>query len=192
MGKTLDTISTINSAVRTGLALFVCSVLGMGGYYAYNAYHAQEIAAELAQAQLQATQAEIVQAKQMILERDAEITKQSAEIKSQQQKISKLETSLRLLKVDHRVARMSVIDQSTDADGQTIHKLEFEELNDEGHPLGPARKFELRGELVYVDGLVVKFEDKYIEQADIDRASSLFVFKRIFTDSQKINCSTGG
>jgi hypothetical protein len=38
---------------------------------------------------------------------------------------------------------------------------------------------------VYVDYLVVKFDDKYIEEKDIDRSTSLCLFSRIFGDQQK-------
>ena len=66
MGKMLDTISTINSAVRTALALVVCGGLGTGGFYAYNTYNAQEIKARLAESKLAEAEHEIASAKQVM------------------------------------------------------------------------------------------------------------------------------
>ncbi len=49
MAKTVETIATINSAIRTVLAVIVCGAVGVGGYYAYNTYHAKDIAAATAE-----------------------------------------------------------------------------------------------------------------------------------------------
>ena len=38
---------------------------------------------------------------------------------------------------------------------------------------------------MYVDAWVVKFDDKYIEQAAIDRSTSLVLFRRIFGEQQQ-------
>ena len=184
MGKTLETISTINSAVRTFLAMVVCGTLGTGGFYAYNTFHAQEIAAKLAEAKLAEAESEVAAAKKRIAKQETDLAAQEEVIQQKSEQISKLETSLRFLKVDHRLAKLNVLDQTTNAEGKLTSKLEFIELNPEGQPLGQAQRFEVQGEVVYIDGLVVKFEDKYIEQAELDRATSLFVFKRIFTDVQ--------
>jgi hypothetical protein len=39
--------------------------------------------------------------------------------------------------------------------------------------------------MVYVDYLTVNFEDKYIEQSDLDRSTSLALFQRIFGEHQE-------
>jgi hypothetical protein len=38
---------------------------------------------------------------------------------------------------------------------------------------------------VYIDNWLVKFEDKYVEQADLERGTSLILFHRIFGDKQQ-------
>ena len=100
--------------------------------------------------------------------------------------IKKLELALRYLKIDHRVARFTAVDQTKDeATGEIRSLIEFVELNDEGHPIDTPRQFSIRGDIVYIDGWVVKFDDKYVEQADLERGTSLLLFKRIFGSGQK-------
>src|SRR4029453_15497865 len=85
-----------------------------------------------------------------------------------------------LLKVDHRVARLTVVDQDADST-----KVQFVELNDEGQPIETPREFRIPGNTVYIDGWVVKFDDKYVQEADLERGTSLILFKRLFGNNQK-------
>ena len=41
------------------------------------------------------------------------------------------------------------------------------------------------GDMVYVDYLTVNFQDKYIEQSDLDRSTSLALFQRVFGEHQE-------
>lgn len=185
MAKTVETIATINSAIRTVLAVIVCGAVGVGGYYAYNTYHAKDIAAATAEKKLKATEEELVSVRQDVVAKQATIEQQAAEIRQKDEQIEKLETARRLLKVDHRLAQLNVIDQQKDDDGETINTVQFIELNPEGMPMGPPRVFKLKGDMIYIDGLSVTFRDEFVEQADLERGTSLFSFKRIFTDKQK-------
>jgi hypothetical protein len=63
--------------------------------------------------------------------------------------------------------------------------VEFVELNDEGQPIDTPREFRIPGDTVYVDAWVVKFLDKYVEAADLERGTSLILFKRLFGNDQK-------
>jgi hypothetical protein len=111
--------------------------------------------------------------------KDAEISRLNTSLK-------KLELAIRYLKIDHRVARFVAVDQTKDDDtGEVSSLIEFVELNDESHPIDTPRQFRIRGDTVYVDSWVVKFEDKYVEQADLERGTSLLLFKRIFGSGQK-------
>ena len=56
------------------------------------------------------------------------------------------------------------------------------EIDEDGLPLTEPREFRLRGTLMFIDSWVVKFDDKYIEQADALRSASLCVFKSIYGD----------
>jgi hypothetical protein len=192
MAKTIETVATINSAVRTVLALVVCGAAGTGGWYAYTTYNAKDIAAREAAKKLQDTEDLLVKTKSDLQARELEIHKQAAkiaeqvaELKKKDEQIAKLETARRLLKVDHRLAQINILDQTTDEKGEITSTVQFVELNPEGMPLGePKKPFVLKGDMIYIDGLSVTFEDKYVEQADLDRGTSLFSFTRIFTDIQ--------
>ena len=40
---------------------------------------------------------------------------------------------------------------------------------------------------MYIDNWVVKFDDKYVEHAEIERSTSLVLFRRVFGESQTPN-----
>src|SRR6185503_5583617 len=58
------------------------------------------------------------------------------------------------------------------------------EIDDQGKPIGPAKQFEVVGDMVYVDYLHVTFDDDFIEHADLERGTSLALFQRIFGEHQ--------
>ncbi len=193
MPSTMENISTINSFMRTLLATIVIGVAGVGGWFGYTTYNKNEIAArksaeELATAtkeleaskkSLEAKNAEIAQKTQLLQEKEVQIAALSKDVE-------RLETSLALVKVDHRLAKLTVTDQGIDqSSGQPFSLVEFVELNDDGNPLDTPREFRVRGDLVYIDNWIVKFEDKYVEQADLERGTSLILFHRIFGDKQQ-------
>ncbi len=108
------------------------------------------------------------------------------EVEEQQEEIERLDTAMRLLKVDHRMALIRVVDQKRDeANDMTLTSIEFQEINGNGDPIGMAKPFEIKGDILYIDSWVVKFDDKYVEEADIDRATSLVLFRRIFGEMQE-------
>src|SRR5204863_4538260 len=170
----MENISTLNSFVRTVLAVIVLGGVGGGGWYAYYKYNAKEFeakdkAARLAEAtkKLEDAEADIATKVKLLQEKD---TKISALNKDNE----KLRTRMALLKVDHRLARLTVTDQQKRGEkGELWTIVDFVELNDEGVPYDSekARSFEIKGDLVYIDSWVVKFEDKYIEEKDLDRGT---------------------
>jgi multidrug efflux pump subunit AcrA (membrane-fusion protein) len=192
MGVT-EGLSTITSFLRTLIALVMLGALGAAGYFGYTTYHAKEIAAQQQERELQqrkqqldALSQQLDSAKLELENKNREIEAKDAEITTLNASIKKLETAIRYLKIDHRVARFTAVDQSRDeATGEVSSLIEFVELNDEGHPIDTPRQFRIRGDVVYIDGWVVKFEDKYVEQADLERGTSLLLFKRIFGSGQK-------
>jgi hypothetical protein len=184
MAKTIETIATINSAVRTTLAVIVCGAVGTGSFVAYQKFNAHEIAAREASEKLAKMSQEFEQAQTEIAAQKTQIQEQAVTIDLNNKKIAKLETVLAWLKIDHRLARLDIVDQTIDDESKVTSLVEFVELNPEGEPLGKPRRFTLSGDMIYIDGQVVKFEDKYVESNEVDRSMALFVFKRIFTDRQ--------
>src|SRR4030095_12759341 len=155
-------------------------------------YNAKEIEArkqtrarEEAEQALAETKNRLNRAEAEVASKVAELKQKDLEIERLNASIKKLELALRYLKIDHRVARFTAVDQTRDeASGEVSSLIEFVEVNDEGRPIDTPRQFLIRGDTVYIDGWVVKFEDKYVEQADIERGTSLLLFKRIFGSGQ--------
>ncbi|UUO06292.1 hypothetical protein M4951_23425 [Blastopirellula sp. J2-11] len=164
MAKMMDTISTINTTVRTLLALLVAIVLSFASYFGYNVYHEKELALQDAQTKVVALETEV------LLKKEA---------------IEKLEIRLKLLKVDRRIGQFYVVDQTIDEEtGKKTSKIRFIEVDRQGQAIGAPREFVVKGNVVYIDYWVVKFEDKFVEENDPFRNTSIFLFRKIFGDAQ--------
>jgi hypothetical protein len=62
--------------------------------------------------------------------------------------------------------------------------VRFVELSPGGEPLSDGKVFEFDGDVIYIDNWVVQFDDKFVEAADIEKGTSLCLFRRIFSESQ--------
>lgn len=178
MGRVTDTVATVNSTIRTVLATVILFFLGGTGWVVYDKVTRDERELQMAQNQLTLAQSELGDAQKQIvgLEGDLEVASQ---------RIDRLETSLRLLKMDQRLAQLDVIDQTTDDAGVIQTTVRFSELTPDGEPVGDPREFTVQGDVVYLDNWVVKFEDAFVEQAHLQRGTSLALFRRIFGEQQK-------
>jgi hypothetical protein len=152
------------------------------------------------------------QHEQALAERDLRIASLEVDVQQRDERIRALEHALHLLKVDHRVARLEVIEQTSwahsgsapaSATGATSAtqsasapasapaaanvrtRVRFTELGDEGERIGEPRELVVEGRFAYVEALVVKFEDDYVERGDALRGSSICLFQRIFGEGQK-------
>jgi len=121
-----------------------------------------------------------------LVERDAEIGRLTEELAAAQEKIDELELSMWLLKVNHRVARVEVLEQGPDPEHpeRTVTRVRFVELGTEGEPTGPEREIEIQGKMLYVEGLVIKFDDDFVEAGDSLRGTSVAIFRRVFSENQ--------
>jgi hypothetical protein len=187
MGRVNDTISNVNSAVRNLLLTVLIAGAGVVGYKGYDLYNAPR-------QQLADKQAELDKATESLKKTTSELAEKAAQVE-------RLEVAMKLLKVRHRIARLTVIDQHeapslnplTPTQGtevppsraNVLTKVEFTEVDENGQPIGPAKQFDIVGDMVYVDFLRVTFDDKYIEQSDLDRSTSLVLFQRIFGEHQE-------
>ena len=199
MSTTIETVSVLNSAVRTVLGLVIVGGLGYGGWYGYSIYNENDEAANRATKQLAEAKSALTRAQNDIAEKDRSLEKKNVELREktvqistlnatvdeQKQEIMRLDTSMRLLKVDQRVAILRVLDQTTDAQNEVFSLIEFQELDDNNEPLDEPRQFRIKGDVVYVDTWVVKFLDKYVEKADLHRGTSLLLFRRLFGEFQE-------
>lgn len=182
MGSISESISTVNSLVRTTLALTVVGGVGAAGWFGYSTINEREIREH----ELLQVRTDLQDAQRKLSEAEGNVQRMREEVAQKEREIARLGTAMRLLKVDHRAARLTVLDQEKDAEsGEVISRVEFVELDDRGHEMDKPREFSIRGELVYIDSWIVKFDDKYVEQADLHRATSLVLFKRIYGEKQE-------
>ena len=185
MPRVIESISTVNSVLRTILGFALVGGLSAVGWLGYSAYTSQTNALENAAA-LKTALGELEVVREDLLNAKSQIDILSVQVERQLVEIERLTTSLRLMKVDHRVARLNVLDQVEDAEtGVITSRIQFVEVDDDNHILGKTREFDLQGQIIYIDGWIVKFDDKYIEKADIERGSSLVLFRRLFGEYQQ-------
>jgi hypothetical protein len=169
MGSVMDNVKTINSAVRTVLLTGMVGIVGGGGYFGYSEYTKRE--------RLIKEQAEQIRAS------TEKVTQLTEEIVNKNKLIQKLETAMHLLKTDQRLAQLNVIKIERNEAGRAVKsKLEFVEISPQGDPLSKPKQIELPGDLIYIDNWIVKFDDTYVERGDIERGTSLCLFRRIFSE----------
>ena len=169
MGSVMENVKTVNSAVRTLLLTGVVGIFGYGGYYGYSEYTKNE--------RVLKEQAEKIRLT------SEEVEKLNREVASKSAQIEMLETARHLLKTDKRLAELRVVSIERDENGKAIKsRLEFVELSPQGDPMSKPKQMELLGDLIYVDSWIIKFDDSYVEKGDIERGTSLCLFRRVFSE----------
>ena len=116
--------------------------------------------------------------------REGELRESQIEVRRVRALKDELELRNRLLRLDHRVARVEVIDQKETVDG-IVTRVLFSELGPGGRPIAPARVLEVQGRYLYLESQVIKFSDEYVESADPLRGTSICLFRRVFGEQQK-------
>ncbi len=203
----VEKIQTVNSFFRTVLAMFVVGGMSAGGWYGYTTYNAAELEGQRKDQELQeaqhaldakaqalfASQEKVAGQRQLLdqkdvelADKDGEITDLNTEVEQKSVEIERLDTAMRLHKMQRRLARLTVLDIVRDPETDQLYTdIEFVELNETGDPIDEAKRFRIDGDVIYVDYWVVKFEDKYVERADMERGVSICLFHRIFGELQK-------
>jgi hypothetical protein len=116
--------------------------------------------------------------------RNARILQLERERKHLQQVISRLTGKRRMAEL---VVDGQVINGKKQVLKTTLLWEEFVTGSD-GHRVGlPVKKIVIPGDTPYVDGYVLKFQDKFVEDGDLLRGKSLAFFRRIFSDRQSPN-----
>jgi len=184
----MESVQTINSAVRTALAAIIVAGGSFLGWTAYKTYNAKEINAKRlheANEQMTKLKGDLDSAKDELKQKDVALADSERKIAALNEDIERKETALRLIKTDHRLAKLTVVDQTTDADTEEVTtKIEFVDVNDEGQPIDKPRTYQIKGDIVYVDALVVSFGDEFVEAGDPLRGTALCSFRRIFGERQ--------
>ncbi len=171
----MKVLSAVNNLAGAMLSLLLLAILGAGGWFVVRTYlddAKRKAEVESLQHDLDASKEKIVALNQ--------------DLESKRQQIESLQTALRLLKVDHRVAQIDVLSQRGAAKTKDlVTEFTFVELDKAGKPIDTPRKYMVQGDMVYVDALVVKFSDESVEVADPLRATSFCLFRRVFGEFQR-------
>lgn len=99
--------------------------------------------------------------------------------------VARRDLQLQYLRERKRIARVDGVERLVAPDAPPRTRFRFRELGEDGAPLGPTQVFELEGDVAYFDALVVKFDDRFVEENDLLRGSSLLLFRRIFGEHQR-------
>jgi hypothetical protein len=161
-----NTVSSAANLVRGLVWLAVLGLLGTGGWVGYQAINERA----LVDRELK-TKTEQLAVKVAEVER---LTKEN----------QKLGLALRLLKIDHRVAEIVVLDQNQENERPTT-RFQFVELTNDGSTIGEKKVFTVEGDTIYVDAWVIKYADELIEKGDPLRSTSVCLFRRIFGEYQE-------
>jgi hypothetical protein len=118
-------------------------------------------------------------------EMERKLAERDAQIRTLTERAQALEAAVRLLRHTERRARIVVLEQSRGPEGALVTRLRFGELDPNGEPVGEPREFTVTGDEVYVDALVIKFEDEFVTAGDALKGRSLLLFRRIFGDRHR-------
>jgi hypothetical protein len=163
-----ETLKTFASLLRSLVTLVLLAVLGVGGWIGYETINARS-----------RLEAEVEKGR-------VEIEKLTGKVAAQEKQIEELDLSLRLLKRDHRLAEIRVLDQwESPDDKKQMTKFEFVEIDDDHQPIDKPRVFTIEGDVVYVDAWIVKYLDRFVERGDPIRGTSICLFKRLFGEHQE-------
>src|SRR6267142_6992270 len=114
-----------------------------------------------------------------------QLAEKDAQIHALTERNQALEAAVRLLRYTERRARLVVLDQGPGPEGQVRTRVRFTELDSQGGSVGESRELVLDGDEVYVDALVIKFEDTFVTAGDALKGKALLLFRRIFTDRRR-------
>jgi len=167
-------IGSLNTAARTAVLAGFLALAALAWFQVSDVIDGQRAREQVAREKIEELSADLASSAAALAEREVEI--------------EVLDTALRYLKVDRRRARLTVLDQSPiagQADGQIETRVRFTELAPDGTPLGPGLETVIPGRFAYIESLVIKFGDDYVEQGGTWRGASLCLFRRLFTEQQR-------
>jgi len=172
MAKMVETISTVNSAIRTVLILLLIVAICVISWYAYTTYHEQELRIAEAQTKLDDAQSKIgnLEAEKVVMQKE----------------IEQLMLRLKLLKVDRRLAQITVTSQKmADNPEEVKTTFSFVEVDKHGQQLSKPQEFTVDGDMIFINSKVVKFDDELIEANDPLRSTSICLIEKIYGEYQK-------
>jgi hypothetical protein len=110
------------------------------------------------------------------------VTAKDSTIARLERENARLESVLERLATERRVAELVVTEQRRDQ-GRSVARVIFVEQDAQGRSL-PARSFDVMGDRVHVDALVVKFDRDLVRADDPLRGHAVMVFERVYGSAQ--------
>ena len=159
---------------KASLIVLLSALAGIAGWWTYVVREevlGNELELEKARTELTAVQGQLEQSRREV------------ELKTRQ--LQELRVRLALLKIDHRVARIEVVAQEPvpGEDGEVRTTIRFIEYDEDGQPIGEEQELTIEGSQLYLESLVIKFDDDYVEAGEFLRGTSLCLFNRVFSES---------
>ncbi|GAA4431522.1 hypothetical protein [Bremerella cremea] len=165
MPKVGESIDRFNDSVRTLLILLLLIAFSSVSYYAWSVYNEKEL---------------------QLAAKEKELQEHVAKIGELEEAIDQLSLRIKLLKIDRRVARLKVVSQEKPEGAERVEStIEFVEVDQHGTPLTEPQRFKIDGDMVYVNGKVVKFDDELVETNDPLRSASIYLLQKIYGEHQK-------
>jgi hypothetical protein len=178
--------AALNNLASAVVSLAILAALGFAGWFVVRTYLGEKWEREKIQATLVEREKQVQTLNHALDASKAEIASLNQDLEAKRLQIQRLETALKLLKVDHRVAQIDVLSQQgSEKTKDLVTTFSFAELDGSGKPLEKPRIFTVKGDLAYVDALVVKFSDQGVEVGDPLRSTSVCLFRRVFGESQQ-------
>lgn len=159
---------------KASLIVLLSALAGIAGWWTYVVREevlGNELELEKARTELTAVQGQL------------EDSQREVDLKTRQ--LQELRVRLALLKIDHRVARIEVVAQEPvpGEDGEVRTTIRFIEYDEDGQPIGEEQELTIEGSQLYLESLVIKFDDDYVEAGEFLRGTSLCLFNRVFSES---------
>lgn len=166
-------MTALTNFMRAVAALMFVGLLSAGSWIGYQ--------------RLNSVDPRLVTAEKELADQRAKAEKLAQDLAAKEKEVARLDTAVRLLKVDRRVARIDVLEQWKPDGGDRVHtKLRFVEVDESGQPIGEPKVMTIDGDVLYVDYWVVKFDDSFVEQgADPLRGASICLLRRLFGEFQQ-------
>ncbi|MDE0915397.1 MAG: hypothetical protein OSB57_09475 [Planctomycetota bacterium] len=182
-------MQNVSTLIRTILLASIVALIGWWTVMLRNQVLEHEREVEQRDEEIASLTGDIAEKAELLSKQTEAMAVLESDLAASQLRVDELELSMWLVKVDHRLARITVLDQgpSPDEPGRFTTRVRFQEMDEAGDPAGPARDITIDGKVLYVEGLVIKFSDEYVEGGDALRGSSVALFKRVFSENQAPN-----
>ncbi len=158
-------------------------LLGYGGGWCYTNFFSSNLLLQQKQQELAQAQSDLLVVQEKAANQALMIDQLGTDLQTSREETARLDTSLRLLKTNHRIGFVQVVRQETHPQsGDITTEFQFVEVNDQGQALASPRTFRIDGDVVYFDYWVVKFADELVEGGGV---GSLCLFRRLYGEFQE-------